>query len=65
MCKQGELFNLEGSTVASDIIMYQSGADGLRLEVRLQDETVWLSMQQMADLYQTTRRNINKFATSF
>ena len=40
--------------------MYQSGAEGLRLEVRLQDETVWLSMQQMADLYQTTRRNINK-----
>lgn len=60
MDKQGELFNLEESTAVSDIILYQSGADGLRLEVRLQDETVWLSMQQMADLYRTTRRNINK-----
>lgn len=60
MGKQGELFNFEESPTASDIILYQSGADGLRLEVRLQDETVWLSKQQMADLYRTTRRNINK-----
>lgn len=60
MGKQGELFNFEESPAVSDIILYQSGADGLRLEVRLQDETVWLSKQQMADLYRTTRRNINK-----
>ncbi len=60
MGKQGELFNFGESPTASDIILYQSGADGLRLEVRLQDETVWLSKQQMADLYRTTRRNINK-----
>ncbi|MDD2269330.1 MAG: virulence RhuM family protein [Eubacteriales bacterium] len=41
-----------------EIIIYQ-GTDGLtNIEVKLQDETVWLSQQQMADLYQTARSNV-------
>lgn len=30
----------------------------VRLEVRLQDDTVWLTQQQMAELFNTTRNNI-------
>ena len=37
--------------------MYQPN-DNIRLEVRLQDETVWLTQQQMAELFSTTRNNI-------
>ena len=41
-----------------EIIIYQT-EDGLtHIEVKIEDETVWLSQQQMADLYQTSRTNV-------
>lgn len=41
-----------------EILIYQS-EDGLtKIEVKIQDETVWLTQQQMADLFQTSRTNI-------
>ena len=40
-----------------EIVMYQPN-DNIRLEVRLQDETVWLTQLQMAELFNTTRNNI-------
>lgn len=41
-----------------EIIIYQT-EDGLtKLDVRVQDETVWLSQQQMAKLFQTSRSNV-------
>ena len=30
-----------------------------KIDVKLEDETVWLSQQQMADLYDTTKQNIS------
>lgn len=42
-----------------ELLLYQS-EDGLsRVEVRLEDETVWLSQNQMAELFQTTKQNIS------
>lgn len=40
-----------------EIVLYQPD-DSVRLEVRLQDDTVWLTQQQMAELFNTTRNNI-------
>ena len=40
-----------------EIVLYQPN-DNIRLEVRLQDETVWLTQQQMAELFGTSRNNI-------
>ena len=40
------------------IIIYQSEDGDTRVEVKFTGETVWLSQQQMADLYQTTRPNV-------
>lgn len=41
-----------------EIIIYQA-EDGLtRIEVRIEEETVWLSQQQMAELFQTSRTNV-------
>ena len=37
--------------------MYQPDSE-VKLEVRLEDETVWLTQAQMAMLFQTTRNNI-------
>lgn len=43
----------------SEIIIYE-GEDGvLNLQVRLENETVWLNQQQMAELFQTSVPNIS------
>lgn len=42
-----------------EIIVYQSQST-LRLEVRLQDETVWLTQAQIAELFGTKRQAITK-----
>ena len=41
-----------------EVVFYQSEETELRLEVKLEDESVWLSQQQMADLFQTSRTNV-------
>ena len=43
----------------SDIILYQTDDGSTRLEVQLQDETVWLSQAQMAELFQTSVPNVS------
>ena len=40
-----------------EIILYQPD-ETVRLEVRLEDDTVWLTQQQMTELFQTTRYNV-------
>jgi hypothetical protein len=42
-----------------EIVIYKStDANNFQLEVRVEDETVWLTQAQMADLFQTTRNNV-------
>jgi len=42
----------------NEIIIYQNQDSSTKIEVRLEDETVWLTQAQMAELFQTTRNNI-------
>lgn len=41
-----------------EIVLYHED-DSVRLEVMLQNETVWLTQQQMAELFKTTKQNIS------
>ncbi len=41
----------------NEIILYQPDST-IKLEVRLENETVWLTQAQMTELFQTTRNNI-------
>ena len=41
-----------------NIIIYQSEDGVVRLDVKLADNTVWLTQQQMADLYSSSRTNV-------
>lgn len=41
-----------------EIVLYQPD-DNVRLEVRLQDDTVWLTQLQMAELFKSTKQNIS------
>jgi len=41
-----------------DIIIYQSEDGITKIDVRLENENLWLSQQQMAELYQSSRTNV-------
>ena len=41
-----------------EIILYQPD-ETIRLEVKIEDETVWLTQAQMAELFQTTKQNVS------
>ncbi len=43
----------------SQLIIYQTETGETKLEVRLENETVWLTQKLMAELFQTTVPNIN------
>jgi hypothetical protein len=43
----------------SELILYQTEDGRTRLEVRLENETVWLTQGQMAELFQTTIPNVS------
>ena len=40
------------------IVIYQTDDGQMRIDVRMENETVWLSQQQMAELFQTDRTSI-------
>lgn len=44
----------------SKIIIYQSEDGKTKIETRLEDETVWLTIDQMAELFQKSRSTINE-----
>ena len=41
-----------------DILIYQSEDGRTHIDVRMEQETVWLTQQQMAELFQTSRTNV-------
>ncbi len=43
----------------NNIIIYQSEDGETKIDVKLENETVWLSQQQLAELYKTTKQNIS------
>ena len=55
--------NINGSKTIEEnnnnIVIYQTDDGTTKIDVKLEDETVWLSQQQMADLYDTTKQNIS------
>ena len=42
----------------NNIVIYQLDDGKTKIDVKLEDETVWLSQQQMAELYGTSRTNV-------
>jgi len=47
------------NTPQSEIIIYQNPNGNIKIDVRLEEETVWLTQKLMAELFQTTVPNIN------
>ena len=49
----------EPVSAKGELILYQTEDGHTHIEVRLQDETVWLTQKLMAELFQTTKQNIS------
>ncbi len=49
---------MENKDDSNNIIIYQSDDGETKIDVKLENETVWLSQQQMALLFKTSRTNI-------
>ena len=43
----------------SQLIIYQTESGETKIDVRFQNETVWLSQQLLAELFQTTKQNVS------
>lgn len=46
--------------MTSELLIYQSESGQIKVDVRLEEETVWLSIEQMAALFQKSRSTINE-----
>ena len=44
----------------SEIIIYQTEDGSTKIDVKFQDETVWLTQAQLYELYQTSKSNISE-----
>lgn len=57
--KTGNNLPARRSATTPEILLYQTEDGRIRINVRLQDETVWLTQADMAELFQTTKQNIS------
>ena len=42
-----------------ELLFYTSKDGKVKMEIRVEDETIWMSQQMMAELFQTTKQNIS------
>jgi len=59
MSKRKTSGHIEKHERKGELLVYQADDGQVKLEVRLHDETVWLTQQMMAELFQTTVPNIS------
>lgn len=49
-----------GDSILGDIVIYNSKDGQINVDVRFEDETVWLSQAQLVELYQTSKSNVSE-----
>ena len=47
-----------GTGECGEILIYQTNDGQTNIEVKIEDDTVWLTQQQMSELFQTSRTNV-------
>jgi hypothetical protein len=48
----------------TEFLLYKTEDGRVRIEARMEDETVWLTQASMAELYQTTSQNVTQHLKS-
>ena len=54
------MMNEENLPAKSEFLVYEAADGTVKIDVRLENETVWLTQQLMAELFQTTKQNIGQ-----
>ena len=49
-----------GTDEYGEILIYQTDDGQTNIEVKIEDDTVWLTQQQMSELFQTSRTNVRR-----
>ncbi|MGN0868329.1 MAG: virulence RhuM family protein [Akkermansia sp.] len=49
----------ENNLISGDLLFYTSPDGKVKMEIRVDGETIWMSQQMMAELFQTTRQNVS------
>ena len=52
--------NFPAENRIGDIIIYQSKDGDTKIDVRFEDETVWLTQTQLCELYQSSKANVSE-----
>ena len=43
----------------TELVIFKAQDGNVKLDVKLEDETVWLTQNQMSELFQTTKQNVS------
>ncbi len=54
---RGRMIDKEINPMDSQFLIYQNQEGDIKIDVRFQDETIWLSLDQMATLFSRSNRN--------
>lgn len=54
----GDMVDKIGTNEYGEILIYQTDDGQTNIEVKIEDDTVWLTQQQMSELFQTSRTNV-------
>ena len=54
----GDMADKIGTSEYGEILIYQTDDGQTNIEVKIEDDTVWLTQQQMSELFQTSRTNV-------
>jgi prophage maintenance system killer protein len=50
--------SVPGATAGGEVLVYEAADGSMRVDVRLEQDTVWLTQRQMSDLFETTPENV-------
>ena len=50
----------KSNIIETEIIIYQTEDGQTKIDVKFEDETVWLTQAQLCELYQTSKSNISE-----
>ena len=53
-----------GTDEYGEILIYQTDDGQTNIEVKIEDDTVWLTQQQLTELYQCSKSNISEYILS-
>ena len=56
----GDMADKIGTDECGEILIYQTDDGQTNIEVKIEDDTVWLTQQQLTELYQCSKSNISE-----